>query len=618
MQMKHLFITIFLLLILTNLFSQKFVLEDVKAIYTLNIIKYIDWGKTNTQYDYDIGIISKDTIYYHSLNHFISLKKQWNYKVKMIDINTEKIKKYKIIYIDEKYNGKLNDIYNKYSKNQNIFITNKAKWDKSMINFYLAEKKLQLKINIENIKKENIPIKAQLELIAAQDIQTLFKLFNEKENEILEQQIILQNKNTELKKMETLLSKRLKDLSKLQDSIVFQKKAMKAQHDTLLALAGNINEKEKEVQQTINALNIQKRQLEIQEKRFTIVSKKIKEQENEMLKREEILKNQNEKISKHQKFIKEQDKKLTVQDTTIKTQRSYIYLFIIIGFLLVGMLFIIYRSFRNKSKINKKLQNTIDELNRTQNQLVAAEKMAALGGLVAGVAHEINTPVGVAYTVATHQQKLQQAFIEKYKQGNMKRADLNEFLKNLNESNNMINYNIKRAAELVKSFKQVSADQSNDEKRIFNLKQYTNQIILNLKHEFKHTNININVDGNDNAQINTYAGVFSQVITNLLMNAKIHAFENMEDKTDKKIDLIIEKTNDTIKLKCVDNGKGIKQEHLSKIYEPFYTTKRNKGGTGLGLNIVHNLITQKMNGTIEVSSKINQGTCFTITLPQSI
>ncbi len=264
---------------------------------------------------------------------------------------------------------------------------------------------------------------------------------------------------------------------------------------------------------------------------------------------------------------------------------------------------------------NRELEEAISRLKETQRQLVESEKMAALGGLVAGVAHEINTPLGIGVTAASHLEILAKEFVKKYEEGKLKRSDFEKFLDNLKQSTSIILSNLNRAAELVRSFKQIAVDQSAGDKRRFNVKKYVEEILMSLKPKWKKTKHKVELECPDDLEIVSYPGAFSQIITNLIVNSLNHAFEKNQEGL---IRLKFYKDGDDLVFEYSDNGKGIPKDILPKIFEPFFTTKRSKGGSGLGLHILYNLVTQKLKGTVECESEKGKGTKFIIRVPLEV
>ncbi|MEO1431194.1 MAG: HAMP domain-containing sensor histidine kinase, partial [Cyanobacteria bacterium J06633_8] len=258
------------------------------------------------------------------------------------------------------------------------------------------------------------------------------------------------------------------------------------------------------------------------------------------------------------------------------------------------------------------LSDTLEELKTTQNKLVESEKMAALGSLVAGVAHEINTPVGTSITVASNLAAKTEDFADNIAKGQLKRSVLNNYIEIAQKSTDLLVQNLNQAGDLVNSFKQVAVDQTNLELRHFRVKEYIEGVLLNLAPQLKQSPHKLIVSGDEDITINSYAGSFAQVITNLVINSLIHAYP--EEKPG-KLNFEITSEAENIKIIYSDDGCGIPEENLTKIFEPFFTTKRNQGGTGLGLHIVYNLITHKLQGSIDIDSIVGKGTTFILTIP---
>ncbi len=267
---------------------------------------------------------------------------------------------------------------------------------------------------------------------------------------------------------------------------------------------------------------------------------------------------------------------------------------------------------QNVQERTQQLSQAIEDLQATQKQLVESEKMAALGSLVAGVAHEINTPVGTSITAASTLKHETQSFNQDVLQGKLKRSSLNNYLEIANESSNLIVNNLNRASDLIQSFKQVAVDSANLEKRDFAIKPYIEEILSSLAPKFRHTALTLTVEGESHIKLDTYPGAIAQIVTNFAMNSLNHAYQPGEKG---KIHFQVSQQQNAVVIEYSDDGCGIPSENLSKIFEPFFTTARNQGGTGLGLHIVYNLVTQKLQGTIDVKSEVNLGTIFIITLP---
>ena len=262
--------------------------------------------------------------------------------------------------------------------------------------------------------------------------------------------------------------------------------------------------------------------------------------------------------------------------------------------------------------MNQEIIETMDRLKKAQTQLVRSEKMAALGGLVGGMAHEINTPVGVAVTAASHLAKLGQEFLKVYESGTMKRKNLVEYITQSQECSDMVVANLKRAAQLIGSFKTVSIDQASEERRTFKVKEYLTDILVSLQPKLRKTKHTVTIRCEESLEIYSYPGAFAQIITNLLMNSLTHAYE---EETAGQIVMEAQIQEDKLELIYIDDGKGMDEQVLGKIFDPFFTTARGAGGTGLGLYLVYHIVTQQFGGTIECNSALGAGTSFMITVP---
>ncbi len=266
---------------------------------------------------------------------------------------------------------------------------------------------------------------------------------------------------------------------------------------------------------------------------------------------------------------------------------------------------------RKLEEAKENLENSLEQLKKTQEELILSEKLAALGGLVAGVAHEINTPLGIGVTASSFLHEKIQELSTKFDGDELKKSDLEKFIKTGMDSTSNILTNLGRAAELIKSFKQVAADQSSELPRRFNLREYVDEVLLSLRPKYKRTSHVIKNDCPDVLMF-SYPGAFMQIITNLLMNTLTHAYAEGESGT---IRMGGKVAGDTVTFTFSDDGVGIAPEFKEKVFEPFHTTRRNKGGTGLGLHIVFNTVTQLLGGTIHMDSTLGEGTSYTISMP---
>jgi signal transduction histidine kinase len=263
----------------------------------------------------------------------------------------------------------------------------------------------------------------------------------------------------------------------------------------------------------------------------------------------------------------------------------------------------------------EKAESALFELNTAQQNLIDAERLAALGGLVAGVAHEVNNPIGISLTVASSFARRTEMFEAELKSdGSLRRSQLEEFVRSSRDASQQLVANLHRAGELISSFKQVAVDRSHAERRQFSLREATDQIIASLKPVLKRAPIALEVDVPDGLVIDGYPGSYGQILTNLFLNAVNHAFADGRAGT---ISISARQRGaDDIEIIFADNGAGMTPDVQRQAFDPFFTTRRNEGGTGLGLHIVYNLVTQQLGGRMMLESRLGQGTTFRIIMPR--
>ena len=295
--------------------------------------------------------------------------------------------------------------------------------------------------------------------------------------------------------------------------------------------------------------------------------------------------------------------------------------------LLIGRLKFNYRQSQDKLKIeieqgklaqikmiesNDDLQQTLITLKQTQESLIEKETMAALGGMVAGIAHEINTPIGICVTATSVLEENTQNLISHIEQGKLSRMMLESYTNTSLDSSKIINHNLQRACELIDSFKQVSVDQTSHERRTFNVNAYLKAIVNSLRPQTKRHVKQISIDCSEMLEIDSFPGALSQVMTNLITNSVKYGFDG---RTDGVISIKVTVEADCLNVHYQDNGQGIDKNLHKKIFEPFYTTGRNSGGSGLGLHIIYNIIGQLFKGKIICHDCKGSGVTFEIMLP---
>ena len=256
----------------------------------------------------------------------------------------------------------------------------------------------------------------------------------------------------------------------------------------------------------------------------------------------------------------------------------------------------------------------LQNLRETQTSLIEAEKLAALGRLVAGVAHEINNPVGICLTVASTLERRTALFWAEVARGDVKRSSLNDFLETSCNGSAQLVANLNRVAELIQSFKQVAADRISSDQRTFDLGDLVEQVLMSLRPSLRERNLTLDVECQPNLLINSYPGQYGQLLTIVLLNSVAHAFP------DGKEGIVAIKVRasgeDSVEILLSDDGCGMSADVRRQAFDPFYTTRRDLGSTGLGLHILHNIVTNRLGGRLNLDSSPGAGTKFQIILPR--
>ncbi|MBL8242596.1 MAG: hypothetical protein JNL89_00305, partial [Rhodanobacteraceae bacterium] len=261
------------------------------------------------------------------------------------------------------------------------------------------------------------------------------------------------------------------------------------------------------------------------------------------------------------------------------------------------------------SQAKERAEQALAELKGAQRQLVAAEKMASLGQLVAGVAHEINTPIGIAVTAASHLQDVTREGTSKLSEGRFTRNELGEWKSEIDTSARLVLSSLERAGTLITSFKQVSVDQSSGQRRRFQLNQFLDEVRHALNPTIRRTPHTLEIDCAAGIELDSYPGALFQILTNLINNAIIHAF-TPERPGRMRVAARVE--DDQLELSFSDDGRGMEASVAARAFDPFFTTRRGSGGSGLGLHVVHNLVTQLLAGQIQLRTEPGRGSEFVL------
>ena len=273
----------------------------------------------------------------------------------------------------------------------------------------------------------------------------------------------------------------------------------------------------------------------------------------------------------------------------------------------------IRRAKQSLEEQNAALNSALTALQDAQSELVRQEKLASLGRLVAGVAHEINTPLGICVTATSHLVQELKLTREDLAGGTLDEDGLNQFLEIIDQSLRIMTTNTQRAAALVRSFKQVAVDQSSDNVRSFNLRKYLDEVLLSLQPKLKGKPISVDIDCPANIEMASFPGAVSQIVTNMVVNSLVHGFEEGQPG---KIKILGKTDGDFIDFDYSDDGIGMDNATLSQLFDPFFTTKRGSGGSGLGAHILYNLVTGALGGTVKAVSAPGMGLHYKLRFPR--
>jgi signal transduction histidine kinase len=605
--------------------AQKFDVKHIKSAYMVNFFKHITWPNEAGKKDYHLTIY-KESSYFDFLSKALKDKKikNKNIRVSYAD-NVKQLKHADSVYIPQEFNRELNEIANILRGTNTLIISdNSLNKHDVMINLMQMDKStvISFEVNKSNIIYEKLKMSADLLLLGGSelDIATLYRETEMAMQQTRSKSIKLQNN---LLKQEQQLTLSRKALNKLNLELSRNASSAKAQKFELAQLKLNVTKKQQQVeQQRIRLAQVSEQSMKTENELLnqqSMLAIKTKENQEILASAEQskkILEQHEEELVQHIAQLKEQSDDLKSKKQTISEQQTYLLLTTILTSLAILAVLLIIFFFNKNKKTTTKLTKTLAHLNDTQEQLVQSEKMASLGRLVAGVAHEINTPLSIAITANSLVLDDTREIKDKIGSASLSKARMDSHIETVEKSLVMSESALDRVRHLLVNFKLVAADQIVSEQREINLAKYIDEVMSTLSVEMKKRNITYQCDTPDVLFITTIPGVFSQVLSNLVMNSLIHAFDSMQSG-DITIRLL-EVAGQGVELSYSDSGKGMDEHTLKNIFEPFFTTKRGLGSTGLGMNIVYNLVNQQLKGVIKVKSEQGVGTYIKITLPRTI
>jgi len=616
----------------SSLSAEELDIKQVKAAYIYNFIKHISWPNEANKTEFTLAVYDNEP-FYKSLKTALDGRLIKSKVIKVISISSEEqAKSADLVYLSAAHNSQLTEFAGAIRSTQTLLISDRSKDKNNVMINLLHDKKtsaISFEVNKSNIVYEKLRMSADLLLSGGTelDVATLYR-----ETEIAMQKIKKREAqlNEKLTNQEQQISDSANRLTQLNQDLFIRNKSLKQQEvnfnklkidvDTQkLSLAEkekNLTLKEVELSAILKQLGQAESRFEQQQK--AVVSKENKNKAMALLidKNKKILLQQQIRVDEQLTQLDQKDEELVVRNETINEQQTYILITsILVTITTLVSVLVVFLFIKNK-KTTFKLGNTLNNLKDTQNQLIQSEKMASLGTLTAGIAHEINTPLGIAVTSTSSAVDSTEVIKEKFNQGALTKSAMKKYFDDIEKSSIMNTKALERVIVLLTNFKQVAADQVVGDPRELDLVEYVEDVMGTLFAELKRNRVKYEYQGIDSLTITTIPGAIAQVLTNFVTNSIRHGFE---DNLLGNITINIEKQLDnSAKLTYHDDGKGMSAEVLKNIYEPFFTTKRNKGGTGLGMNIVYNIIKTNLSGDIQIDSEHEKGTTIVLTLPTSI
>ncbi len=606
---------------------EKNVSAKVKSALVFNFIKYIEWPNQKNIVNFSIGYYGSDQAYHQELQKMQGIKVK-HYSLNIIKITSlEQLIKLQIVVIDEAQSRSIVSIARQLDEQATLIISDNAKDKKySMLNFIKTDENKQgFELNRYQMLNADLKVSPDILVLGGTelDIANVLKEMDAKITSSLDE---IKKQSTRLEQLKENVTSREKQLTLQQNKFVLQQEKLALQNEQLDKQDDELKQNKYDFQSLQKNYSQITKELDDSRIQLTNNIDSLHNLKNDIQQKEGSISNLEIQIKERKKLLNTletkhatQEKEISKQSSVIQKQYILLILTVVASFAILIILIVIYKSRKALHKVNRELQTNMEaladaniKLSTAQDQLVESAKMAALGGLVAGVAHEINTPLGVSVTATTHLADQIDLFDREYKSGQLKKSSLDNLLRDAKDSCGMLTRNLRRASELISNFKQVAVDQSSEDRREFELQSYIEELIQSLRSQFKQGNHSIHLTSSSKIHLNNFPGVIAQIMTNLIMNSLNHGFKN---KTHGEIFIALTLENNEIVIDYRDKGVGLSEQQREKVFEPFYTTARSTGGSGLGMSISYNLITSKLNGTINCLMS-SEGAHFRITFPQ--
>ena len=642
------------LLAADELSLREFTADETRAAYLVSVLRYVTWPNENQRNRLTIGVLGPSPVF-QILNE-IPLNQVRGKGIDVVELTrNSQIPQVDLLYVSPRLNSSLEQILSLATRNNVLVVSeDRAIRDRMMINIMVDRgSELMFQINEARIQAAGLlPTRdlmllrgSELDAVAAhhQSMRDIAEI-QVSRSELAEQNRDLAETAEQLRERIEILEQNVRErdqaLRAQEGSLEDKQQVMDSQQATLNALIRELEEQRDVLYVREEQLVRIQRQLVESEQRLQAQEDLLIEKETQLRDKElegdilsqriasnrDILAAQQQQLRDQRSALAEQAELIESRERTIDRQRDYL-IYVLAGFAVALVLGLLSLSlYFNKRRTASQLMDTLNELHEAQDKLVESEKMAALGNLVAGVAHEVNTPLGVALTATSMLNDRRELLEQEVAAGRLTRDQLDKFFKQAEESLSLTEKNLSRVARLISNFKQVAVDQMVTEQRTIDLGNYVEEIMSALSIELKRAHINYTIDVDGDISMDTIPGAMAQIFTNLVTNSIRHGYAPLapgevpsDDQPRGTISVRANRADgDNIRITFCDDGVGMDNSTLEKIFEPFFTTKRNQGGTGLGMPIVYNLVRQQLKGDISVRSRETEGTCFELMLPRRI
>lgn len=634
--------------------NQTFSDDETRAAYLVSVLRYVTWPNEHHKERLVIGILGDSPLY--NLLSEIPLSRIRGKPVEVVSLSrTSQVPQADLVYVVPDSGVSLEQVFSTAGRNSVLVVSeDRGVRDRVMINILVERgSELSFQINEVRIQEAGLNPARDLMLLRGSELDAVAS-HHASMREVTAMQISRQEllaQNQELTDTATKLAERIEILEQnlrereaalraQEGSLEDKQQVMESQQATLNALISELEEqrdllftREEQLTRIQRQLVDSERRLQAQEDLLDEKEQQLQDKEREgdilaarIASNRDVLSAQQQQLRDQRAALANQAELIESRERTIDRQREYL-IYILVALAAAVILGVLSLSlYVKKRRTASQLMDALNELHDAQDKLVESEKMAALGNLVAGVAHEVNTPLGVALTATSmlndRREVLQQAVLEQ----RLTREQLDKFFAQAQESLSLTENNLSRVARLISNFKQVAVDQMVTEQRTIDLAGYVDEIMSALSIELKRAQMTYTLDIDGDITMHTIPGAMAQILTNLVTNSIRHGYAPAKEG-DGHADgqprgaISVRATRaegDQVRITFCDDGMGMPPETLEKIFEPFFTTKRNQGGTGLGMPIVYNLVRQKLKGDISVRSKVGEGTCYDLLLPRRI